>query len=273
VPAGVPEAAATVLRTARELLRQSYYCYEFSTVAVMHSLIAVEIVLRDRIPEAGKKPLHDLVEQGAADGILTARQAACLDHGRRIRNGVAHGQTTHAVQTLDRPRAEQASPGRPTIPHEDNRSVSQSKSQTSRRCHGQSSRSVEDAEGGVGPAVDAGRHLVAPGLHRLVAAHRAASSAVGCGPTVTPVDRVGVALVPARAAGAIAPAAGASHRGCAAPPRVVLPPRSSCRARAAVACWTTTRQAKWSIWSRDGSSFTGSVLGVRHTGGDARPGG
>ncbi|MET7458479.1 hypothetical protein ABZT03_43055, partial [Streptomyces sp. NPDC005574] len=38
VPDGVPEAAATVLRTARELLRQSYYCYEFSTVAVMHSL-------------------------------------------------------------------------------------------------------------------------------------------------------------------------------------------------------------------------------------------
>ncbi|WP_432043484.1 hypothetical protein [Streptomyces cadmiisoli] len=35
VPDGVPEAAATVLRTARELLRQSYYCYEFSTVAVM----------------------------------------------------------------------------------------------------------------------------------------------------------------------------------------------------------------------------------------------
>lgn len=31
VPGGVPEAAATVLRTARELLRHSYYCYEFST--------------------------------------------------------------------------------------------------------------------------------------------------------------------------------------------------------------------------------------------------
>lgn len=51
MPDGVPEAAATVLRTARELLRQSNYCYEFSTVAVMRSLIAVEIVLRDRIPD------------------------------------------------------------------------------------------------------------------------------------------------------------------------------------------------------------------------------
>ncbi|MEU9313283.1 hypothetical protein [Streptomyces sp. NPDC048256] len=41
----------------------------------MHSLIAVEIVLSDRIPEAGKKPLHGRIKQGA----------------------VAHGQTTHAV--------------------------------------------------------------------------------------------------------------------------------------------------------------------------------
>ncbi|MEU1371973.1 hypothetical protein ABZ454_38680 [Streptomyces sp. NPDC005803] len=99
MPDGAPEGAATVLRTARELLRQSYYCYEFSTVAVMHSLIAVEIVLRDRTPDAGKKPLLDLIKQGAAaDGILTARQAEYLDFfDRQIRNGMAHGQTTHAV--------------------------------------------------------------------------------------------------------------------------------------------------------------------------------
>jgi len=97
VPDGIPEAAATVLRTARELLRHSYYCYEFSTVAVMHSLIGVEIVLRDRIPGAGKKPLQKLIEQGAAAGILTARQAEYLDYGRQIRNGMAHGKTTHAA--------------------------------------------------------------------------------------------------------------------------------------------------------------------------------
>ncbi|MER5570366.1 hypothetical protein ABT083_29840 [Streptomyces goshikiensis] len=75
VPDAVPEAAATVLRTARELLRQSYYCYEFSTVAVMHSLIAVEIVLRDRIPGAGNKTLQKLIKQRAETGVLTARQA------------------------------------------------------------------------------------------------------------------------------------------------------------------------------------------------------
>ncbi|MEU5719124.1 hypothetical protein AB0G71_25820 [Streptomyces sp. NPDC020403] len=93
----MPEAAATVLRTARELLGQSYYCYEFSTVAVMHSLIAVEIVLRDRIPDAGKKPLHQLIKQGADAGLLTARQAEYLDDGRKIRNRLVHGHTAHAV--------------------------------------------------------------------------------------------------------------------------------------------------------------------------------
>ncbi|GAA5706963.1 hypothetical protein AQJ43_31650 [Streptomyces avermitilis] len=97
VPDGVPEAAATVLHTARELLRHSYVCYEFSAVAVMHFLIAVEIVLRDRIPDAGKKPLRKLIEQGAGAGVLTARQAEYLDYGRKIRNGMAHGQTTHTA--------------------------------------------------------------------------------------------------------------------------------------------------------------------------------
>ena len=53
VPDTVPAAAATVLTTARELLRHSYYVYEFSTVGVLHSLIAVEMVLRDRLPDAG----------------------------------------------------------------------------------------------------------------------------------------------------------------------------------------------------------------------------
>ncbi|WP_190031801.1 hypothetical protein [Streptomyces goshikiensis] len=113
VPDAVPEAAATVLRTARELLRQSYYCYEFSTVAVMHSLIAVEIALRDCIPGAGKKPLHQLIKQGthtgavpaipkrsAADRRWASPRGAWASHpehrlahpGRRLRvGGIGHG--------------------------------------------------------------------------------------------------------------------------------------------------------------------------------------
>ncbi|MFE6906767.1 hypothetical protein [Streptomyces erythrochromogenes] len=91
------DARHHLLRTARELLRQSYYCFEFSTVAVMDSLIAVEIVLRDRIPGTGRKPLQKRIQQGADTGVLTARQAEYLDYGRQIRNGMAHGQATHAA--------------------------------------------------------------------------------------------------------------------------------------------------------------------------------
>ncbi|MFE7357230.1 hypothetical protein ACFU8Q_29795 [Streptomyces sp. NPDC057543] len=56
--------------------------------------------MRDRIPDAGKKPLHQLIKKSAADGVLTARQAGYLDYGRQIRNGMAHGQTTHAAMPL-----------------------------------------------------------------------------------------------------------------------------------------------------------------------------
>ncbi|WP_238427348.1 hypothetical protein [Streptomyces adustus] len=97
VPAGVPDAAATVLNTARELLRQSYFCYEFSTVAVLHSLIAVEMVLRSKVPNAGKAPLQRLIKQAADSGLLTADQADLLDTGREIRNKMAHGEMTHTA--------------------------------------------------------------------------------------------------------------------------------------------------------------------------------
>lgn len=35
------------------------------------------------------------ITRGAETGILTARQAGYLDDGRKIHNGMAHGQTTH----------------------------------------------------------------------------------------------------------------------------------------------------------------------------------
>ncbi len=46
------------------LTSECHFC-EFSTVAVIHCLIAVEIVLRDRTPGAGGKPLRKLIEQSA----------------------------------------------------------------------------------------------------------------------------------------------------------------------------------------------------------------
>ncbi|WP_329467934.1 hypothetical protein [Streptomyces sp. NBC_01431] len=56
------------LAQAAELLRLSCYCCKFSTVAVMHSLLAVEIALCDRIPDAGKEPLHGLITKASLMG-------------------------------------------------------------------------------------------------------------------------------------------------------------------------------------------------------------
>ncbi|MFE9927274.1 hypothetical protein ACFYQA_38935 [Streptomyces sp. NPDC005774] len=97
VPSGIPQSAATVLHTARELLRHSYFCYEFSTVALLHALIAMEIVLRAKIPDSGTKPLHALIKQGKESGLLTERQTEFLHDGRKLRNRIAHGRRAHSV--------------------------------------------------------------------------------------------------------------------------------------------------------------------------------
>ncbi|MGW0564442.1 hypothetical protein ACWDZ4_28525 [Streptomyces sp. NPDC003016] len=97
VPSGIPQSAATVLHTARELLRHSYFCYEFSTVALLHALIAMEIVLRAKIPDSGTRPLNALIKQGKESGLLTERQTEFLHEGRKLRNRIAHGQRAHSV--------------------------------------------------------------------------------------------------------------------------------------------------------------------------------
>jgi hypothetical protein len=97
VPVGVPAAAAMVLRTARELLRQSYSCYEFSTAAVMHSLIAVEIMLRDRIPDAGTKPLLQFVKQGADASRGARRRRPDARPPKRRPPGRAAGSSSDAA--------------------------------------------------------------------------------------------------------------------------------------------------------------------------------
>ncbi|OKK16144.1 hypothetical protein AMK16_25920 [Streptomyces sp. CB00455] len=42
-------------------------------------------------------PLHQPIEPGAALQLLTVRQAGFHHDGRRLRNGMAHGQSTHTV--------------------------------------------------------------------------------------------------------------------------------------------------------------------------------
>ncbi|MCF2527030.1 hypothetical protein [Yinghuangia soli] len=51
LPTGAPMAVLSALETARELVRHSYYRYEFATVGVLQSLVALEIVLDGRAAE------------------------------------------------------------------------------------------------------------------------------------------------------------------------------------------------------------------------------
>ncbi|MDG9720136.1 hypothetical protein [Streptomyces sp. DH24] len=60
----------------------------------------MEIVLRDRITDAGTKPLFQLIKQGVEAGVLTARQAEYLaelladgDAGNRVER--------HGLENLD----------------------------------------------------------------------------------------------------------------------------------------------------------------------------
>jgi hypothetical protein len=92
VPASIPVNTARAFITARELLRFSFYHYEFAAVAVSTSIIAIEAALRDRY---GGSNLASMIGSALADGTITNQQADHLDTGRKIRNQYAHGKTMH----------------------------------------------------------------------------------------------------------------------------------------------------------------------------------
>lgn len=85
----------SAMETSRELIRHSYYRYEFATVAVMHSLFALEHVLAERL--AVNKPLQDLIERAVDAGLITAELAAELDRGRLLRDKLTQGAVTSAA--------------------------------------------------------------------------------------------------------------------------------------------------------------------------------
>ncbi|MFJ4778171.1 hypothetical protein [Streptomyces sp. NPDC088762] len=53
----------SAMETSRELIRHSYDRYEFATVAVTRSLLALEHVLAERL--VTNEPLQDLIERAA----------------------------------------------------------------------------------------------------------------------------------------------------------------------------------------------------------------
>ena len=97
IPSGLPQAAESVLTTARELIRMSYYRYDFMMIGAATSVIAIETALTDRY---GKGTLASHLRKARADGLLAEEQYDLLDScGRPIRNRYAHGDLTHAVLT------------------------------------------------------------------------------------------------------------------------------------------------------------------------------
>ncbi|WP_330334367.1 hypothetical protein OHS33_34550 [Streptomyces sp. NBC_00536] len=85
----------SAMETSRELIRHSYYRYEFATVAVTHSLFALEHVLSERL--VTNEPLHALIERATGAGLITAGLGAELDRGRLLRDKLTQGAESSAA--------------------------------------------------------------------------------------------------------------------------------------------------------------------------------
>ncbi|MFF4185287.1 hypothetical protein ACFYZ9_19010 [Streptomyces sp. NPDC001691] len=82
VPGHTSMSAMSAMETSGELIRHSYYRYQFATNAVTHSLFALEQVLAQRLDM--DEPLPVLVERAAGAGlcgdgnhVLTKRREIC----------------------------------------------------------------------------------------------------------------------------------------------------------------------------------------------------
>ncbi|WP_206310073.1 hypothetical protein [Streptomyces sp. A0592] len=97
VPGNASMYVMSALETSRELIRYSYYRYEFATVAVAQSLFALEHVLAERLGSDG--PLGELIGRAAEDGLFSAGLAADLDDCRLLRDGLTRGARSSAAVT------------------------------------------------------------------------------------------------------------------------------------------------------------------------------
>ncbi|MEV6018219.1 MULTISPECIES: hypothetical protein [unclassified Streptomyces] len=95
LPGNASMYVMSAMETSRELIRHSYYRYEFATVSVTHSLFALEHVLTERL--ATKEPLHILIERATDAGLFTAGLAAGLDRSRLLRDKLVQGSASSAA--------------------------------------------------------------------------------------------------------------------------------------------------------------------------------
>ncbi|MEU6275774.1 hypothetical protein ABZ871_25680 [Streptomyces populi] len=87
----------SAMEASRELLRHSYYRYEFATVAVTHSLFALEHVLAERL--AVDEPLRELIGRATDTGLITADLGTELDRSRLLRDKLTQGAVTSSALT------------------------------------------------------------------------------------------------------------------------------------------------------------------------------
>ena len=94
-----PTGVAEILQTSRQLFVHSFYVYEFATVAVAWSLLAVETALRTRLQAGESARYAAMLKRAESEKILTPMMADRLDAGRQIRNGFSHptGQSVWAL--------------------------------------------------------------------------------------------------------------------------------------------------------------------------------
>ncbi|MFB7338278.1 hypothetical protein ACFC00_42825 [Streptomyces adustus] len=97
LPGAASMPVKSALETSRELIRHSYYRYEFATVAVTHALYALEQVLAERL--ASGESLEGLIGRAAAEGLVDAGTAAGLERCRALRDRLARGAVTSGAVT------------------------------------------------------------------------------------------------------------------------------------------------------------------------------
>ncbi|MGW0858539.1 hypothetical protein [Streptomyces sp. NPDC002690] len=100
LPRGASMYVMSAMETSRELIRHSYYRIEFATVAVTHSLYALEQVLAERLPggvPGSDDSLQSLIRRATDAGIVTAGLATELDSGRLLRDRLARGAASSAA--------------------------------------------------------------------------------------------------------------------------------------------------------------------------------
>jgi hypothetical protein len=90
----VPEGIADVLSTARRLIVDSYYEYDYTLVAGAWSWLIVEACLRGSTAAEGegkdRRTFGELVRQARKDGLISQEESDVLSRLVELRNSVFH---------------------------------------------------------------------------------------------------------------------------------------------------------------------------------------